>query len=419
MCACLQILSAEWGNGLALFVRSELSLSDREYEKLRLAFCKKYNASTDRWHKRIWYRCPVTGKELFMPQPLVSKYKWLPEWRKALEPFGIALSADGKVSERSLRRTAAQLIVQERALLEDPAREMGFLCFGIDGTAISGKRKFSHAMVSLGGMYAKGKVTLTEMKGATLLIGQHHDDALGLTAMLTRKPKTTGKDGKDVGSLCQEINEIYVQQEIALPDGEKYPCGIRGCFDLAAARGMRACRGKVACLCACQGQQGRQQMPGDGTVPEIPDGDSLAVWKRVQTTILQKHCAYGTEKMSRQSVRMASHYPYESWVPLRDGPWRCTHCGPGVNGKGVIVWRSWDEVHAEVARMAQLLEKAKQGDRAAEKERAAKYKEHAAAHLDNMYLTPQVGIESMLPGPLCHFLACITYSACVFWCAGT
>ena len=35
------VLHAEWGVALALFVRSELTLSDCDYEKLRLAFCKR------------------------------------------------------------------------------------------------------------------------------------------------------------------------------------------------------------------------------------------------------------------------------------------------------------------------------------------------------------------------------------------
>eukprot|EP00965_Chrysotila_dentata_P208374 6184652-Pleurochrysis_carterae.AAC.2 len=43
------VLAAEWGVLLAIFVKTELSLSDNDYTKLRLALCKQYNAGLMRW----------------------------------------------------------------------------------------------------------------------------------------------------------------------------------------------------------------------------------------------------------------------------------------------------------------------------------------------------------------------------------
>ena len=144
------VLAAEWGVGLALFVRSELTLSDRDYEKLRLAFCKRYSSSVNRWVKRVWYKCPVTGNEIYLPEPLVSKYKWMPAWRSALEKHGLALSKDGKVAERSLLESMRKSIAHDLSLLFTPTVERPWIIvFGIDGTAVSGKRKFSHATGSL------------------------------------------------------------------------------------------------------------------------------------------------------------------------------------------------------------------------------------------------------------------------------
>ena len=111
--------------GLALFVRSELTLSDRDYEKLRLAFCKRYVTAVDRWQKRVWYKCPITGRTLNMPEPLVSKYKWMPAWKHALSELGLALSSDGTVAERSFLRASRTMIDLDRDQLLDPTTVTG------------------------------------------------------------------------------------------------------------------------------------------------------------------------------------------------------------------------------------------------------------------------------------------------------
>eukprot|EP00965_Chrysotila_dentata_P250907 6209715-Pleurochrysis_carterae.AAC.1 len=175
-------------------------------------------------------------------------------------------------------------------MLTDPARCNWYLTFGIDGTAISGKRKFTHAALSLGAMYKDEKVVLTELKALTLAIGQHHDDSTGLALMLRRKTAFPGKEGGGaVTSLAEEIKEVYTSGRVRLSDSSEVPCGLRCCLDLVAARGMRGSRGKSACYCGCQGQGGRQMLPGDGEVEAIPDGDDLATWREAERILLQ-HC---------------------------------------------------------------------------------------------------------------------------------
>eukprot|EP00965_Chrysotila_dentata_P122426 4046135-Pleurochrysis_carterae.AAC.1 len=44
-----KILESEWGTSLALFIRGELNVSDSNLEKLRLAFCKRYDQQTGLW----------------------------------------------------------------------------------------------------------------------------------------------------------------------------------------------------------------------------------------------------------------------------------------------------------------------------------------------------------------------------------
>eukprot|EP00965_Chrysotila_dentata_P118747 3926421-Pleurochrysis_carterae.AAC.4 len=146
-------LAAEWCVSLALFIKDEITLSDKYYGKLGLAFCKRYDASLDRWLPRPWFTCPVTGKTVNIPQPLVSRYRWFPRWRSYVEHFGLKLSFNGKVAERSLLATARLLIDRDRTLLTTPIPQQPWLLtLGLDGTAISGKRAFTHVALSLGAM---------------------------------------------------------------------------------------------------------------------------------------------------------------------------------------------------------------------------------------------------------------------------
>eukprot|EP00965_Chrysotila_dentata_P225185 6194608-Pleurochrysis_carterae.AAC.1 len=91
-----ELLEAEWSIGLSFFVRSKLNISDRDYDKLRQAFSKKYDASKSRWVSRMWYQCPVLGKSLSIPEPLVLRYRLAATLKSYSEAHGLALSADGK-----------------------------------------------------------------------------------------------------------------------------------------------------------------------------------------------------------------------------------------------------------------------------------------------------------------------------------
>eukprot|EP00965_Chrysotila_dentata_P124546 4116532-Pleurochrysis_carterae.AAC.1 len=71
--------------------------------------------------KRPWYRCAVTGRTVYMPEPLVSRYKWFGEWRSYVSRFGLSLSEDGSVCERGLLDTAVEIIARDKEYLRDPA----------------------------------------------------------------------------------------------------------------------------------------------------------------------------------------------------------------------------------------------------------------------------------------------------------
>eukprot|EP00965_Chrysotila_dentata_P184001 6075477-Pleurochrysis_carterae.AAC.1 len=169
-----------------------------------------------------------------MPQPLVSRYVWFPVWREYVQSKGLALSADGRVCERSLLVSARELIARDRDQLTDPAAGDWLLTFGIDGTAISNKRSFTHASLSIASMYSQRKAVLSEMKVLTLAIGQCKDDMNGLPKMLHNKSAAEGKEGVCVTCLADEIETLYNRPRLELLDGSEVDVGIRCCLDLAA-----------------------------------------------------------------------------------------------------------------------------------------------------------------------------------------
>ena len=370
-----EVLSAEWGPRLAVFCRTELSLSYRDYDKLRLSFCKRFDETLG-WVKRVWYRCAVTGATVFMPEPLVSTSAWLPQWKKLTAEHGLAVSADGKVAERSFTVAVAEMLQREYHTLVDPSIRKWFCVFGVDGTSISGKRSFAHAMVNIAPCYKRKDAVITEMKGTTLCIGQHKDDNKGLQEMLHAKKHHPGKEGVGVSSLAQEIEALSQSKQVELPD-RCVPCDVKGCFDLAAVRGLTATRGKASPLCGCQGKEGRQRLPGDDSgIPAIPPGESLSVWKQAES-ILKSGCTYASEVMSSASLHEATHVPPRTWDFDTDGPFKCRHCN-------TVVWKSWDEMKAAKKEYDELERRADDGDKEAKRELDGRRERHAEKHLNRV-----------------------------------
>eukprot|EP00965_Chrysotila_dentata_P169943 5609465-Pleurochrysis_carterae.AAC.1 len=101
-------------------------------------------------------------------------------------------------------------------------------------------------------------------------------------------------------------------------------CKPTACLVLAAARGMRACRGKSAFLCGCAGAASLQSYPGNDKVTAIPEGDTVADWRAAEA-ILRSACLYNSELMDYSSLEAAGHLLPESWKFERDGAWHCPH----------------------------------------------------------------------------------------------
>eukprot|EP00965_Chrysotila_dentata_P027494 913175-Pleurochrysis_carterae.AAC.1 len=259
---------------------------------------KKYDTGSMTWKKRVWYACPVTERVLHLPQPLVSRRLWFGEWRSYVKRFGLQRNQDGRVCERGLVATAQRMIERDaEALLSPSPTNKWILTFEIDYTAISGKRGFTHASLSLGAMYRQARRMQTVLKIVTLAVGQCHDDNNGLALMLTGRATTTGGI---TGGLASEMETLYHRERLLLADGREMECKIKCCLDLAAARELRGSMGETACLCACRAPE-KRSYPGDNSLPDLPAENGLEAWLAARD-VLRGRCSWRTELLSFQYV---------------------------------------------------------------------------------------------------------------------
>eukprot|EP00965_Chrysotila_dentata_P220479 6191801-Pleurochrysis_carterae.AAC.1 len=215
----------------------------------------------------------------------------------------------------------------------------------------------------------------------TLAVGQVKDNAPGLRVILG--------DGVSfgIGADFLELQQAGVVWVDIVEDGSEWTlvnyCQPVGCLDLAAARGMRASRGKSACLCACHGAAALQAYPGCETVLPIPStGTSLATWREAEA-VIAGFCSYDSDLMSYESLEAAGHVPPTKWDFETDGAWSCMHCQS-------VVWRSRAEFEAAKAELNVFAMRAADDDDAAQKTLDTIMREHAKTHLDATYLCAPV-----------------------------
>eukprot|EP00965_Chrysotila_dentata_P189558 6173385-Pleurochrysis_carterae.AAC.2 len=378
-----ELLQAEWNMSLALYLKTEIGISDTDYLRLRLSMCKEYKEG--KWVSRIWYQDALTGRQLCLPQPLVARWRWLSAWRGYGRKYGLECKEDGSVAQRGFLELLTEMIARDAALLAVDMRSSLQLtwhpAFHIDATSISARRGFTHAGITLGGLYKNKTHVQSELKLMTLAVGTVKDNASGQRQMLG--DGVTSGIAAEIAELNDEgVIGVDIQDDKAAESEESIVlvshCKPVACLDLAAARAMRACRGKAACMCGCQSMSALQSYPGNDEIPAIPHGNSLDVWRTAEV-ILHGACSYGTEKMTYISLEAAAHVPPRQWNFQCDGAWRCSHCKKDV-------WSSKEEYLAAKAKVAKLAARAADEDEDAQKELTKLMKEHASTHMDATYL---------------------------------
>ena len=343
------ILRSEWNADLAVHSIADCELSGEQYQKLRLAFCKSYNERRG-WGEKLWYQCPSSGQKIWMPEPFVAQHAWKADMKAKLAPHDLVLSRNGRVSQRSYTDTLSRCMKRDAHLLKSeftqahPAQPV----YGIDHASISRVREFSHAGVSRAPMYVQGSPAMSELKLATLMVGNFHDDGAGLSRMMGPQEAFESESGlcmPAVPGLAAELNQAY-NSKCILIDDQVIPSDPAVCLDFAAIRGMCKVRGKAAAVCACKSQKMLQSYPGGGGIPDLPIGDTIEDY-RVAEGIAESQCSWGSAKMAAPSLRDATHTPPSDWNPAVSGPWKCSWCD-------VCVFNCWEEHAVAVVELKAL-----------------------------------------------------------------
>ena len=394
------IAQAEWGLDLSHHALKVVGLSERGYQELRNAFSRSIfmppNSVDDAdpragmYSPRSWYKCAVTGQSHNLPEPLLPMYKVRQLMAEKLQPLGLHMSVDGKISERSFLETLRSTFVRDGAHLKVfDVRRPAHPCFGIDHASISGARDFTQGGITLGACYKKGAL-LSEQKHVTLCIGLHHDDGKGLAQMLGSKEASVsaGESRPAIVGIAAEFAELSDSGILDMDSGVCVPCEPVVCLDFAAWRGITRKRGKCSAICACRGLAKLQSYPGANGIPDLPAGDSIADL-HVARAMAQDQCGYGTPLLARASLEMATHILPKNWDFERDGDWCCTWCNK-------TVWTAPGQQEKLAAELAALRERIASGSpdtsdrKEAKKKLDALLKEHAELHGDALLLDPLI-----------------------------
>jgi hypothetical protein len=391
-----EVLHGEWNLDLAQKAMTTCGgsgLSQRMYQNLRNAFSKSLftpTNSTDEvdpragmFSKRPWYTCPVTHVTYHLPEPLPPMYHVQEKMKETLQPLGLHLSADGRISERSFLDTLRQTFDRDASVLKVfDVKRPAHPCFGIDHATISGARDFTQGGLTMGACYKSGSL-LSEQKHVTLCIGLYHDDGKGLAAMLGPKPasESAGEVRPAVVGIATEFAALSDSGVLDLGD-QSIPCEPVVCLDFAAWRGITRKRGKCSAVCACRGLKSLQSYPGADGIPDLPAGNSVADLHAARA-MAQAQCGYGTAKLELTSLQAATHRLPIGWDFDSDGPWHCSWCG-------VDVWTAVGQQLALETKLAALRSRVAMGESDDRKEAKVELdsllKEHADLHGDALLL---------------------------------
>lgn len=162
--------------------------------------------------------------------------------------------------------------------------------------------------------------------------------------------------------IAAEFNTIINSGKLTVGSDELH-AKPKGCFDLAAARGLRGGRGRCACHCSCLTAADRHR------VPVCLEGDDVSNvdWPTVAAE-LEAHTL-----LDNQTMRDDSHTPPNDW-DFTAAPWTCKRPGCGVS------FESKQQYHVQRAILFVLR---KDTSATAKKERASRAAAYLLLHPSN------------------------------------
>ena len=345
-------LEFEWDAALAVDLKLNVDLTDDQLDEMRKAFALVWSQEKGRYVQRVWWRNPFTGKEIAFPAPIVSRYKWKPEFSQLCKKHKIEAHENGKVAERSCTETL-KLLLERNLHLADPAVGRSAdrpLTPVTTWDAVS----WQHRKVTHGGWkfanYKSGIATQSEWKVVTAGVGKCDDHWGGQSLLIPR--------------FAKEFNAIKRAKTFHLDGVGLLHVDPGMCNDLAFTREAGGKRSGAATHCECDGPtEVRRKALHDP--PDIRGDESVEEIDK----ILAKRC---TPITWRRSFMYGHAVPWDhDWSK---GGVRCD----ADSCKKIIFSKPEDEA-AEIKRLLELRELAVT-DKDAAKKLEKELKTHAESH---------------------------------------
>ena len=302
-----ELLSIVWSADLTKTLRDRLLISYDKCDELRFSF-SHYRVG-NLLKPRPWVINPWTGERRNFPQPIRARSDWTPLIKEDVQKFGLRMDSRG-IAERSLASTLNHQVARDmaRGFLR-PISEADVLrpAIGADATGV-GKRSMMHVGTTIASNYKDGISVANEMNLCTIATSPTDDHWAGLDQTLARGYFAGAETTLPPDSIAAEFNSIKITKELfSADDDQRFKCHPVGCFDLAAARGIRGANGRAACHCACSTSAHLFSVPFVGSGTSWHEASSL----------LRKH-----ELLKYRDMCTASHTPPIDW-DYSKSPWRC------------------------------------------------------------------------------------------------
>ena len=323
-------LSTTWSAQLSMDMRDKLVVSYDKMDEIRCML--SHHRVGKELRPRPWVINPHDDSRVYFPQPIRPRcgaLGWTKLIKAAQARYGLTMSKEGRVAQRSFAATVALQYHRDKArgllrpiTVDDPVVAV----LGADGTGV-GKRGIMHVASSIAPSYREGMSVENEKNVNTVATAVTDDHWGGLNEVLCGGYYTGEGAGEDVlapSTIAAELNALIANKCLpAGADSDEVPIKIRGCFDLVAARGIRGGRGRCACHTEAQTSERF----------DVPTIGAEATWAEALTQLNK------VPLLLAKDMRDDSHTPPENHDYAK-GPWKCKRKGCCVQFESDAAFRA-------------------------------------------------------------------------------
>lgn len=340
-------LEQVWDANLAIEMKCIAGCSDHQMDELRKAFSLLPGDSGGRARQRTWYTSLYDSKgHVFFPSPIRPRAEWYKMWTALCEKHDIQSSADGQMSERSFGDVFDLVMERNLKMANDGAgRSASWPLEGPIGSADAvswgHKLKVTHGGLKFAD-FKSGFSAHSEWNYVTAMVGRMDDGHASQERLCSTFASDFGKAIKQGYRDVAGIGRVYFKGGM--------------CTDMAftrAALGRRA-MSSPHCECGKDKETRAIALHEPYTIPRNSSYENIL-------KAVQGRCKLLTMRRCCELTHTAP--PDHVWSQ----PLRCTACPPEADGSAKIVFKSKEELEAEVARLAALERSAAAGDADAKK----------------------------------------------------